>query len=219
MTAVYNIFNIYILLSKFAFFIVLCMTGQKKKGDKIVSDEEIIGAIVDRQSDVMDCVITKYARLLWQIANDVLRGMGSEEDAEECVADVFIALWNDPEHFNPTRGSLKTWLCIMVRSRSIDRYRVLSRSNTMPIDMLIDACGEGVQEQVLRKERYEELTRAIDLLEAEERDIFLRRYIAGQKPRTIARVLGLDVKQINNCLYRTKQRLRNIMISSKGDLS
>ncbi len=182
-----------------------------------MNDDEIVLALRSRDGAVMSSVITKYSRLLWKIATDVLHGAGSEEDAEECAADVFIALWERPEAYDPARGTLKSWLCIMARSKAIDRYRALTRNRTVPIESIVAAEPFGLQEQVMRNETYRDLTDAVAALEKEERDILLRRYEAGQKPKAIARALGLTVKQVNNSLYRIKRKLRQILTQKEGE--
>ncbi len=39
----------------------------------------------------------KYSKLLWSIAGAVLINAASEQEIEECVADVFIYLWQNPD--------------------------------------------------------------------------------------------------------------------------
>jgi len=43
-----------------------------------------------------------------------------------CVADVFIDLWRDPNSYDTSRGSMKTFLALKCRNKSIDRFRRLS---------------------------------------------------------------------------------------------
>ncbi len=155
--------------------------------------------------------ILKYSRLLWPIVQAVLQNVGSQQDAEECVADVFIQLWQHPESFDPSRGSLKTWLCLVARSKAIDRYRILSRHATIPLDSAMMATRLGLQEAFLLQENRRELRRAIDALQSHERDILIRRYYFEQKPRQIALALGLSVKQVDNSLYRSKQKLKAVL--------
>ena len=52
----------------------------------------------------------QYGRLLWTIAAGILAGVGTREDVEDIIADVFFSLYERPEQFDPRRGSLKTWL-------------------------------------------------------------------------------------------------------------
>ena len=90
-----------------------------------MKNEKIREAISQGQGEVMNQVIEKYSRLLWPIASAVLEHVGSEQDVEECVADAFIYFWQYPEKFDPVRGTLKQYLCLVVRSRAIDRLRTV----------------------------------------------------------------------------------------------
>ena len=77
-----------------------------------MKDKAVIEAIARRDEQAVSAVINKYSRLLWPIAGAVLEKVGCAQDAEECVADTFIYLWEHPEKFDPEKGSLKSWLCI-----------------------------------------------------------------------------------------------------------
>lgn len=156
----------------------------------------------------MNDLIDQYSRLLWPIASAVLQKVGSEQDVEECVADAFIQLWEHPEKFQLERGSLKSYLCILVRSRAIDRYRSLRLRETIPLEEVIPAEHLGLQEKIIRQENRVELCEAVQSLDEPGREILVRRYYYGQKPRQIALALGMTVKQVDNSLYRSKQILR-----------
>lgn len=173
-----------------------------------MKDETIIAAIGRRDENAINEVIEKYARLLWPIADAVLKNVGSVQDVEECVADVFIYLWEHPEKYSPQRGKLKSFLCILTRSRAIDRYRELTRAKTVPLEETILAERIGMQEQLMKAETRRELLAAVSALGEPEREILVRRYYYNQKPRQIALALGLAVKQVDNALYRTKRDLR-----------
>lgn len=174
-----------------------------------MSDEEIIRGICERDGMVMNRVIEKYSKLLWKITSDVLCGVGADADAEECVADVFISLWERPEAYDKSRGTLKSWLCMTARCKAIDRYRSLTRIKTVSIDQISEIVTDGAQETFLQQETLKALYAVIDSIEELERDILLRRYEDGQKPKMIAKALGITVKQVDNLLYRTKQKLRS----------
>ena len=174
-------------------------------------DAEIVATIGNRDEDMMNYVINKYSRLLWPIASAVLQNVGYEQDVEEVVADAFIYLWEHPQKFDPSRGTLKTLLCVIVRSRAIDRYRELTRRQTLPLEEAVLTAGVGLQEQMMAADARRELTAAVNALGEPAREILIRRYYYEQKPRQIALAMGMTVKQVDNSLYRSKQHLRAIL--------
>ena len=177
----------------------------------MLKDEMIRCKLLERDGSVLETVINKYSRLLWSISSAVLKNAGSEQDVEECVADTFIYLWEHPERFEPERGSLQSLLCILTRSRSIDRYRAITRKETVPLEEAMISEGLGLQERILEEETRRELLAAVKALEEPGREILVRRYYYGQKPREIALALGMTAKQVDNSLYRSKKALRNAL--------
>lgn len=180
-------------------------------------DEVLIAAVANRDEAAIGRIIDQYSRLLWPIVSAVLHTAGSQQDVEECVADAFIYLWEHPERFDPKRGSLKTLLCILARSRAIDRYRELMRKSTSPLEEAVLSSGIGLQEKLLQEETKRELLAAVRALEEPNREILVRRYYHDQKPREIALALGLTVKQVDNSLYRSKRQLR-AALGEKGGI-
>lgn len=55
------------------------------------------------------------------------------------------------------------------------------------------------------------LISAVRALGEPEQEILIRRYYYDQKPKEIAVALDMPVKQVENHLYRTKQKLRAIL--------
>ncbi len=94
-----------------------------------MSDEKVVGAIKHGNEEAINHVITKYSKLMWSIASSILHNVASDQDIEECVADVFVYLWKHPEKYDPQRGTLKVWLSVVARSQAIDKYRDLSKNN------------------------------------------------------------------------------------------
>ena len=53
-------------------------------------------------------------------ANRVLR---DEAAAEDVVQDVFMHLWRRPSTYDPARGTLRSFVVMLTRSRALDRWR------------------------------------------------------------------------------------------------
>ena len=73
-----------------------------------MTEESAIARIRSGDERAIAWVMDKYSRMLWKTVAAILPG--SEADVEECVADVFISLWQKPEQYDKTKGRLSTWL-------------------------------------------------------------------------------------------------------------
>lgn len=155
----------------------------------------------------MQKVICRYSRLLWSIVGAVLSQVGTAEDMEECVADVFIDLWEHPQKYEESRGGLKGWLSVIARNKAIDRYRQKTKIQTIPLEETVLA-EMGMEPE---SEKEEGLRGALAKLTEEEKEILLRRYVYQQKPKEMAVALALSVKQVENRLYRIKAKMRKQM--------
>ena len=169
---------------------------------------DIIERIKDGDERALEKVIDKYSKLLWKIAGEVLSGYASCE-IEECVADVFIYLWEHPEKYDPERGKLSTFLGTVAKSKAIDRLRKLSKER----DLLIhDVLSLPDEEESIGYDGFEndidEIRFLIEKLSEKEREVVIRRFYHDEKNAEIAAVMGLNSKQVENLLYTAKQKLR-----------
>lgn len=176
-----------------------------------MNDERIITAIKNRSEATINEVITKYSKLLWSVAGAVLNNIGSTQDVEECVADTFIYLWEHPEKYNPQRGKLKTWLSIIARTQAVNRCREIAKRNIVPLEDTDFIDQLGIVDTFLEAETRRALLAAVNALGEPDREILIRRYYYDQKPKEIALALDMSVKQVDNRLYQTKLRLRDVL--------
>ena len=195
----------------FIFLFVIYTSGQLnvllKKEVFILNDKKIISAIINRDEQMLAFVVQKYSRLLWKIAAPILVNAASVQDVEECVADVFIHLWQCPEKYDSDKGRLSTWLSMVARSKAIDRYRQIVRKPELSIKEII-AESPVYDETAATDAENERLLSCIGELDENEKELIIRRYYYEQKPAEIALALDIPKKQIENRLYYAKQKLK-----------
>lgn len=204
------------------FLFVIYMTGQLnvllKKEVFILNDKKIISAIINRDEQMLAFVVQKYSKLLWKIAAPILINAASVQDVEECVADVFIHLWQCPEKYDSDKGRLSAWLSMVARSKAIDRYRQIVRKRELPIEEIV-AESPVYAEIATADAENERLLSCIGELDENEKELIIRRYYYEQKPAEIAVVLDIPKKQVENKLYYVRQRLKKMMENQEGELS
>ena len=199
------------------------MTGQlnvlfEKKEVPVLNDKKIISAIAARDERMLAFVVKKYSKLLWKIAASVLINAASVQDVEECVADVFIYLWQYPEKYDPDKAKLSSWLSIVARSKAVDSYRRITRKKEIFIEeILVESLGYA--ENDAADEEKDKLRSCIDELDEKEKELIMRRYYYEQKPAEIAVALDMPKKQVENRLYYVRQKLRKMMEKREGDQS
>jgi len=176
-----------------------------------VNDTQTITAIKHGDESTINYIINKYSKLMWSIAGTILKNVGTTEDIEECVADVFVYLWQNPDKYDVQRGKLKSYLAIVARSRATDKYRQISKQDIIPLDDKLLSDATELTDNLLCAETKHALVAAIRALDEPDREIMVRRYYYDQKPKEIAFSLDMPIKQVENRLYATKQKLRNLI--------
>ena len=181
-----------------------------EKEVSVLNDKKIISAIINRDEQILAYIVQKYSKLLWKIAASILINAASVQDVEECIADVFIYLWQYPEKYNPDKAKLSSWLSILTRSKAIDRYRQIIKKRELSMETIV-AESLGYTEMTAIDEEKEKLLSCIDELDGKEKELIIRRFYYEQKPAEIAVALDISKKQVENKLYYVKQKLKKMM--------
>lgn len=194
------------------------------------SDEALYTGLMKREPRALEVLITRYSREISYFIRMVLDGVGTAQDAEECANDLFIIVWQEIDAFDPTRGSLHTWLTMRAKYIALDRRRQMKRRQeqvtsldsregaasgagdsylmerqSLHIAQLTDQNMERMLEQ---QERREELLHAIDLLPTLDRFLVYMRYIKLASTEEISAKTKLTRHAIDTRLWRARKALR-----------
>ena len=173
-----------------------------------MTEKQMLTGLIAGDERTLDAAISAYSRLLWSIARAVLRNIGTTQDMEKCVADAFIQLWKSSASLSESHGNVKSWLCVVAKSRAIDRYRKIVQKSEIALDEQIALCGIEIADQTLDAVLQRELIAAIQALGEPDREIIMRRFYYRQKPKEISLALDLPIRQVENKIFRAKQKLR-----------
>jgi RNA polymerase sigma factor (sigma-70 family) len=91
------------------------------------SDEDLARGLQSRDPEALETLISRYSREIFYFTRGVLDGIGVAQDAEECVYDLFMAVWQEVDSFDAERGTLRTWITMRAKYIALDKRRQLCR--------------------------------------------------------------------------------------------
>ncbi len=161
-----------------------------------------------------DAAYTRLFPLAFSAANRVLRDAAAAEDV---VQDVFMQLWRRPESFDPSRGSLTSYVAMMARSRATDRWRTRAareaavERSAQEVRLRPDA-DESAAEPVIRRDRQQRVLRALEDVPSDQREAVLLAYGRGLTAHEIARAaevpLGTAKSRVRLGLQKARANLQ-----------
>ena len=176
-----------------------------------MQDDILVEKIKNGDQEAFKHMIEMYSKLLWVIVGGILGNIGTVQDIEECISDVFIDIWKKPKMFNKQKGTLKNLLAVIAKNKALDRYRTLSKKKIIEIDEAIHSSDDDLLEYVIDREMSATLYEAISSLAEPNKEIIIRRYIFDEKTAFIAEKISIPVKEVENRLYQSKLKLRAVL--------
>ena len=167
-----------------------------------------------READALGELYDRLAARLLGLARRIL-GEGGE--AEEVVQEVFLFAWRAAASFDPTRGTVLTWLLIATRSRAIDRLRSrgsASRREPLRLEELLEdpPAGDDVEANSALRQWAVLCRSAVRQLPEEQRRALHLAYFEGLTQEEIASrtatPLGTVKTRVRLGLMKLRERMR-----------
>lgn len=179
-----------------------------------MEDSKIIELFYARSEQAIAELSKKYGRLCSQIAFNIVK---NECDAEECVSDAYLKVWNSIPPNDP--DSLIAYTCQIVRNQALNKLeanKTLKRDGEADTDFdEVLACIddsydiEHIVDAKLFRQAINDFLRSID---RESRVIFVKRYFYCNSIEDIAKELSKSAPAIGMRLTRIKKRLKKYLI-------
>jgi RNA polymerase sigma-70 factor (ECF subfamily) len=198
------------------------------------ADADLVVAVAAGSEDALATLYDRHAPAIHATA---LRLTGDRQVAEDVVQEVFLALWNRAERYDPARGSLSAWLGTIARNRVVDRLRAAGRR---PRLVTLPGPGDERSGDALERAVHAGATtsadavagdpaRALEAAEArdaigaalagmpdEERQVILLAYREELTQREIASHLGWPLGTVKTRTRRALGRLRTVLAGVYG---
>lgn len=178
-----------------------------------MEDNEIINLFQARSEQAIEELSKKYGAICTKIALNILK---NRLDAEECVNDAYLGVWDTVPPQNPS--PLLSYVCRIVRNLSIRKYHAnTSAKRNSFYDAALDelenciASGQTIESELSAKELSGLIDTFLGTLDKTSRIIFVRRYWYSDPVSEIAAKMRMSSNNVSVRLSRTRAKLRKFL--------
>ncbi len=175
-----------------------------------LTDSEIISMLWERNEKALAALSEKYGGYCSAIAENILE---NREDAEECVNDAYLKVW---EKIPPEKPKiLSAFIAKIARNAAIDRYRAAhaQKRGCGDIELIFDELDgvissvHNAEDSAARREMINTINRFLRRLSAKKRLAFVLRYCCCESVQSISQRLGMSENNVAVMLSRTRNAL------------
>jgi RNA polymerase sigma-70 factor (ECF subfamily) len=177
------------------------------------SDTQLIVAIGRWRQDALAEAYRRHAGAVFALARRLLVDATL---AEEVVQEVFLRIWNQPEKFDPERGTLRSYLLAQCHGRSVDLLRSeTSRRRREERDARRTAeDGYDLEHEVVDLAVAERVKEALATLPEVEREAIALAYFGGHTYREVADLLDQPEGTVKSRIRTGLKRLRSELVGA-----
>jgi RNA polymerase sigma-70 factor (ECF subfamily) len=184
------------------------------------SDEGLIARVASGDADAIGLLYDRYSRPAYSLARRIC---GDDGIAEDVVQEALLAVWRDPQRFDPGRGNFGSWLMTLVHHKAVDAVRRESatRRRTVPGsdygDRGDDSASPGADQAALGSVLAGQVRDALGNLPDEQRRAIALAYYGGYTQREVAAITGVPVGTVKSRMFTGVQRLRRLLLPLQLD--
>ncbi len=184
-----------------------------------MDDLQIIELFFQRDERAIAETQAKYGDLCFHIVYNILN---NHEDAEECVNDTYLNVWNTIPPAKPQ--SLKAFVCKIARNLALTRLKYNNRKKRSP-DSLISLSdvedtliSTSADQHLLDEEAGRVIDKFLREQKSDVRNVFLRRYWFGDSIDDIADRFSFSKSKVKSMLFHTRNKLIKYLHKEDIDL-
>lgn len=175
-----------------------------------MDDRALIQMLFDRAEAVFDGLAQRFGRRLTLTALNILN---STEDAEECVNDTYLAIWNAIPPAKP--DPLAPYVYRTGKNIALNRLRARNTQKRGGYELSLEELSACVPAPSPDLELGRGLNDWLGTLPQKDRVIFLRRHWFGDSINDIAQGMRMTESAVSVRLHRLKNQLK-IYLTKEG---
>jgi RNA polymerase sigma-70 factor (ECF subfamily) len=178
-----------------------------------VSDAQLVTSIARYSEVALAEVYRRHGGSVYGLARRVLN---SASEAEDVTQEVFLRLWNEPDRFDATRGTLRAFLLAQSHARAVDAIRSLNarrRREAKDAQRTANA-GYDMQHEAWDLSLADQVAGALAELPVDERRAIELAYFEGRTYVEVAQLLGQPEGTIKGRIRNGMRRMRETLVDA-----
>jgi len=171
------------------------------------ANENLLAKVASGNPEAFEELINKYGNLIWSIAR---RYLSNQNEAEDAVQEIFVALWQSAGRFDPNKASEITFISMITRRRLIDNLRKNNKHKVLK--SIEDSLSDDVFSQKSNLEENAEISlviRALKKLDIQDQELLSLSIYQGFSHLEIAKLLNLPLGTVKTKIRRNLMKIRD----------
>ena len=178
-----------------------------------LADEEVMQLVQRGDPRAFELLYDRHGGAAYSLA---YRIVGKQAAAEDVVQESLLSIWRSRRRYDPTRGSVRTWILGIVHNRAVDGLRRSSvherrRESLDVVEERFEA-RERTDVEVARREEARSVRGALETLPTEQRQTIELAYFGGFTQSQIAELMDEPVGTVKGRMRRGLDKMRRELV-------
>jgi len=178
-----------------------------------LADEEVMQLVQRGDPQAFELLYDRHGGAAYSLA---YRIVGKQAAAEDVVQEALLSIWRSRRRYDPTRGSVRTWILGIVHNRAIDGLRRSSvherRRETLDVVEERFEASERTDVEVARREEARSVRGALETLPTEQRQTIELAYFGGFTQNQIAELMDQPVGTVKGRMRLGLDKMRRELV-------
>lgn len=189
-------------------------TLEHEKGAAMkITKHNFVQQLEQGNEKALEYVMLHYGGLVKSVVHRYLRLLPQYE--EECINDVFFAVWNHISSFQPQKNPFANWIAGIARIKALDSKRKyasrLLELNWEETEPVYSSGTKDILEEteLIQNEFSEETQQMLSTLKPQDKELFLRLFVEEESLDEVSADSGMSREVIYNRLSRARKKIRS----------
>ncbi|CAH0997314.1 ECF RNA polymerase sigma factor SigK [Emticicia aquatica] len=175
-----------------------------------IAEEDLVSLLKGKDQKGFNILYNNYSGALFGVINKIVQ---SNDDANDLLQDTFLKIWRNIDNYDPSKGSIFTWMMNISRNLAIDKVRSADfRDSSQNISMEENVVYQVDNEyQIVQDIDSIGLKKVVDNLKPEYKQLIELVYYKGYTQAEVSEEFGIPLGTVKTRIKAAVGSLRAML--------